>query len=231
MEALPPLCGRDYYTVSQNMETGAWHCYGCGSSGSTDVGLSGDSLLARLRPVLGDIKWPEMALPEWHHWARTALKYLRERGIADPARFGIVEVVDSTRILIPYFGPDGDIIYYVTRWFVDDGRPKYVGAPGSKPPFVLPDWRSYDEEVAFMEGPVDAIVYHIATGNPVIALGGTSLPDYLVHVIDDLARGGRRVVLDHDALSKGLQLVQDLGADIQRLPVGEDPASYYGRQL
>jgi len=226
-----PHCGRDYWSVSQNMDTGAYYCYGCGYGGSVDTGMDSNRLLDMLKPRLPKIEWPEVALPEWQPLGRTARKYLRERGVENPVDFGIVEMVNSTRILIPYFGPDGAVIYYVTRWFVDDGRPKYEGAIGRKPPYVLPEWRSYDEPVTFVEGPFDAIVYHLATGLPVVALGGTSLPDFLVPVVDQLARGERRLMLDHDALAKGLGLSQQLGADIIRLPAGYDPARYYAEEM
>jgi DNA primase len=168
-------------------------------------------------------------LPEWRTLTRTGRKYLRDRGILKPEKFGIVELVDGGRIVIPDFGELGRLIYWVTRAFVPDGQPKYLGAPGRKPPYVLPDWSRHDE-VVFVEGPLDCIVHHLATGLPTIALGGKAIAPYLRNTIDGLAGRKRSLMLDPEELSASLSLGQELEAQVVRLPAGLDPAEYYREQ-
>ncbi len=222
-----PACHRDYWVVSQNGETGAWTCYGCGAKGSQDLGISANVLLDRLK--VRDVcarEWHEVDLPEWVPLTRTARKYLRDRGILRPEDFGIVELAEGKRVLIPYFGDQGQPIWWVTRAFMDDGRPKYVGAPGRKPPLVLPRWEKHDE-VVFVEGPIDAIVHWLATGVPTIALGGKTIPSYLRSTINSVAGPGRTLMLDKDALGAKLVLGQELEAEVVTLPDGLDPADYF----
>ena len=224
-----PSCGHAKWAVSQNGDTGAWICYACGAKGAVDMGHSVSSLMQKLTPTVGKVRWPEVTLPEWMPLTRTGRKYLRERGILRPEDFGIVEIAGGGRVLIPYIGPDGAIIYWVTRSFVPDGLPKYVGAPGRKPLYILPNWEVQDETV-FVEGPFDCIVHHLATGIPTIGLGGKSLPAYNLGDVTRLARGKRTLMLDHDALRATLTLSQQLEAQVAHLPDGLDPADYNKRE-
>lgn len=222
-----PSCARNTWSVSASEETGAWTCYGCGAKGALDVGISANKLLAALTPVQpGAREWSEVELPPWRKLTRTARKFLRGRGILSPEDFGIVELEEGGRVLIPYFGVQGRIIYWATRWFVDDGQAKYLGAPTAKPPYVLPDWRRHDK-VVFVEGPLDAIVHYLATGVPSIALGGTSVSSAMRTTLRELAGGDRTLILDTDALSAVFKVSAELEAKIVRLPPGQDPGSYY----
>lgn len=202
-------------------------CYGCGAKGALDTGISANKLLAMLTPTQpGAKEWPEIELPPWRKLTRTARKFLRDRGILTPESFGIVEVEEGGRVLIPYFGTQGRIIYWATRWFVDDGKPKYLGAPTDKPPYVLPDWRKHDK-VVLVEGPIDAIIHYLATGVTSIALGGTSVSASVRGALAELAGDDRTLILDHDALGPALKLSNELYADVVRLPPGEDPGTHY----
>ena len=191
------------------------------------MGITTDILRSRLTPrTSAPREWPDVELPPWRPLTRTARMFLRGRGITTPEDFGIVELDEGGRVLIPYFGTQGRIIYWATRWFVDDGQAKYLGAQGGKPPYVLPDWRKHDK-VVFVEGPLDAIVHHLATSTPSIALGGTSLSDTMRHTLKELAGEDRTLMLDYDALSAALRMGRALEAKIVRLPPGQDPGSYF----
>ena len=222
-----PSCGNSKWAVSQNADTGAWTCYSCGAKGAVDTGASADKLLGLLTPThTGLCEWPEVALPDWRPLTRTGRKYLRDRGIGNPEDFGIVEVAEGGRVLIPYFGPSGAIIYWVTRAFVPDGKPKYMGATGRKPLYVLPEWKEMDSAV-FVEGPVDALVHWLATGVPTIALGGKSLTGYNRAAIDSMVGAKRTIILDNDALLEAMALGAELGAEVVCLPAGLDPAEHW----
>jgi DNA primase len=226
-----PSCGRDTWSVSASEATGAWTCYACGAGGAVDVGITANRLQMALTPTLsGGREWPEIELPPWRDLTRTGRKFLRDRGVSTPEDFGIVELEEGGRILIPYFGQQGRLIYWATRYLEPDGQPKYLGAQGMKPPYVLPDWSKH-EQVVFMEGPMDAIIHYLATGVASIALGGTSVSPTMRATLRELAGGDRTLILDHDALTATLKLGGMLEAKVVRLPPREDPASFYGKGL
>jgi len=158
-----------------------------------------------------------------------ATKYLSSRGIKTPTSFGIVSLVDSYRVLIPYLGPYGRVIYWATRCYMEDGKPKYMCAAGKHPLYVLPEWTCFADEVTFVEGVFDAIIHFQATGKPTVAIGGKTLPPYLVPQVDAVSSGKRVVMLDSDALQYSVRLAKQIGGSFKMLPVGEDPASYYSK--
>lgn len=217
------------WKVYLNPDTGAWICFKCGAKGRTDVGPAGQSVIAEmLAPRWGDREWPEMGMPEYEPLTKMARHYLKTRGIAHPEKYGIVSLAGGTRVLIPYRGTSGKIIYWTTRSFMDDGKPKYITAPGRHPLYVLPDWRKHDR-LLIVEGVFDAIVAHERLGRPVVALGGKSVPKYLEPGLFRLMGDETSVMLDGDALVQGLQLAVRLGIKLETLPAGEDPASYYSK--
>jgi DNA primase len=141
---------------------------------------------------------------------------------------------DSMRFIIPYYGPDGRIIYWSARSYskLQDG-PKYIGASGRHPLFVRTNWTP-TKAVVVVEGALDALAVEEHTGLHVAALGGKYLSGYLTD--DLLGLGTERLVLllDSDALTDALKLRARLQTKRQvkiiPLPVGEDPASL-GEQL
>lgn len=170
-----------------------------------------------------------MELPEFERLTKTAKRYLAERGLTNPEKYGIMELVEGTRLVFPYFGPQGRIIYWSTRAYHDDGKPKYVTAPGRHPLYVLPNWKPRDQ-VFIVEGIMDAIATYEATGVPVIALGGKVLPRYLRQDLRELAPGKKIIMLDGDAagIRGAIKLkAQIRGATIHPLPDGKDPADYF----
>jgi DNA primase len=112
---------------------------------------------------------------------------------------------------------------------MDDGKPKYMAAPGKHHLYVLPEWTKYEDEVTFVEGVFDAIAHFQATGKPTVAIGGKTLPPYLLPEIEDVSAGKRTMMLDADALKYSIRLARQLGGGFTVLPDGEDPGSYYTR--
>ena len=159
------------------------------------------------------IDWPEVDLPPWEPLSKKASRYLQARGIdSSLARaLGLVEMQDSLRIIIPYTGPSGRIIYWSARAYSDfqDG-PKYLGASGRHPLYVLPNWHPSDELVV-VEGALDAI--SVRTHTELLAM----------------VKSRVTLILDADAPLAAVrikhQLPRRLDLKIVKLPDGEDPAS------
>lgn len=216
-----PSCGSDGWKVYQNPDTGAWICFRCNARGCADVGVTKDRLLLQLERRVTRREWPEMLLPKYEPLSRSARLYLQRRGISDPARYGIVELAESTRVLIPYRGPLGRVVYWTTRSYLDDGQPKYMTAPGRHPLYVLPG-----PDMVVVEGVFDAIAVRQNGGRGAVALGGKTIPAYLRAELRELSPA--TIMLDGDALKDALRLKQELpDAKIHMLPVGVDPAEYY----
>jgi len=221
-----PACGNMQWGVSQNTQTGAWYCYRCDARGVGEA--SAPSPQDMFRPTFAKQDWQEVPLPEYTQLGGKARRYLRERGIDDPGKYGIVELAETTRLLFPYLGVEGRVIYWSTRWYKPDGAPKYVTAPGRKPLFVLPSWKPHPGRVVLVEGILDAILTHEHTGLPVIALGGKVLPAYSKADLRYLAPGDKTIMLDHDALAAALKLCANLTqCKIQVMSPGVDPAEYF----
>lgn len=176
-------------------------------------------------------KWEEVSLPAWTELSARAKRYLRRRGVGDElaSELGIVEMEDSMRLIVPYYGRSGEVIYWTARAYSDmqDG-PKYMAASGRHPLYVLPGW-SPASTVVVVEGVFDAIAVYQATGHAVVALGGKALPRYLVDDLAGLVRDNVVVCLDSDATASALKLRSTLSSKydvkIVQLPVGEDPSS------
>lgn len=230
-----PVCGNRRWKVYVNPDTGFWFCHAPEHSGGgkVDCGLQ---LAGRGRAFLESLalqpstKWHPMPLPAYEPLGRRALRYLMARGISErrAARLGIVEMQDRMRIVVPYYGPDGEVIYWSARAYskMEDG-PKYLAASGRHPLYVRPDWLP-TRTLVLVEGVFDALAVEEHTGLDVCALGGKYLPRYLEH---DLLRIGVRrlvVLLDPDALADAIKLRSRMmtkrEVKIIPLPLGKDPA-------
>ena len=233
-----PICGDERWKVYADPNTGKWYCFAHQGGGQVDTPLSQETWAATVLDQLAGkdrrdqpIEWPERELPRWEPLGKKALKYLATRGIDAglARRMGIVEMEYRLRVVLPYVGPTGGLIYWSARAYspLEDG-PKYLAASGKHPLFVLPDWQPKDE-VVVVEGAFDAIAVHQHTGLPVAALGGKSLPMYLQPELLALCRERLTLVLDSDALGAALKIKERLALRRQvrlvLLPDGEDPAS------
>lgn len=231
-----PVCGSQKFKTYVNPVTGFWYCHAPEHSGGgrIDTGMPLHDRASALRQMKSKHerpRWHEMSLPEWQPLGWRAKRYLQQRGIDEDmaARLGIVEMADRMRVVVPYYGPDGGIIYWNARSYTDlEEGPKYLAASGKHPLYVLPHWEP-QEEVIVVEGVFDAIAAREATGYSVLALGGKALPRYLLPDLLDLV--GERIVLCLDsgaedaALKLKKQLMFKRKVRIVPMPVGEDPAS------
>lgn len=213
-----PVCGSDGWNVYINARTGYWFCFAKkhGRGGRIDPADWSDAARLEMLAMLSgtykmDYDWPEIAMPTWRSLSAMAESYLLRRGIDRGciATLGLVELTGDSRILIPYRGPAGKIIHYVSRQYIDARvskmNPKYDCAPGAKPMLMLPAWTPVRSAV-LVEGPLDAIAVWQATGMPVISIGGTSLSKRIEHDIRALVQDNVHIMLDGDAHIKALEL-------------------------
>ena len=230
-----PVCGNTRWKCYVSPDTGFYFCHAPEHSGGgvVDVGQSlagrGRQLLEKLE-LQPDHKWRAMPMPPYESLSKRALRYLRNRGISErhAARLGIVEMQDRMRVVIPYYGPDGEIIYWSARSYssMEEG-PKYLAASGRHPLYVRPNWRPADTLVV-VEGVFDAIAVEDYTGLQCCGLGGKYLPRYLEPDIMRLCTDRLVLLLDPDALGDAIKLRSRLQTKRQvkivPLPVGKDPA-------
>lgn len=236
-----PMCGRDTWKVYVDGESGLYKCFGCNAAGKLDMGHA--NVLATLYATrqAPPVKWAPIELPPFGSLSDTALDFLRTKyglGPSEAARYSLVEGAADPyagRILIPYVGYMGDIVYFNSRTYLGE-VPKYKAAEGRHPLYV-PSWLGSAGRVNggstlyLVEGTFDAMKMDLA-GFRAIAIGGTALPRYLYPALRELAGATPvRVLLDSDALDKGLSLVRRLQpfvrgqVEVNVMPAGADPAS------
>lgn len=233
-----PVCGSDAWKVYLNPDNGMWICFagGCGAKGQVEVGLdaqpkaAGQHILDELyKHHDHGLEWEEVELPPWHELTFAAKRYLKRRRIDEASiqALGLVEWEDKSRVLFPYFDRQGNLIYWNSRRYSDrlGEGPKYLTAPGKHPLYWLEHERS--DHLVVVEGVLDAISVWQA-GFSAVALGGKSLPRYLVK---SLLTGAAEydmidVMLDPDALDAALRLRSQVfdRADVRVVPLKDmDP--------
>jgi len=237
-----PVCGNTKWKVYLDPISGRWYCFAGGHSagGCVEVGLpstgAGRQVLDRLNGNSRGVsrtEWPEVQLPPFTDLTPRARRYLNKRGLSNETidKFSLVEWddPDKFRVLFPFFGPQGRIIYWNSRAYssLDDG-PKYVAAPGKHPLYVVPRWEPGAVRVV-TEGVFDAVMVYQWTGISALALCGKSLPRYLEADFLALTQSSTRLLLDGDALSAALRIRARFSdrrtIRVVPLPVNEDPAS------
>jgi hypothetical protein len=237
-----PVCGGDQWKTFVDPDTGKWICFrgSCGARGQVEIGLdaepkaAGQDILDTLEQSFRKAglvqEWEEIDLPPWHELTFPARKYLRKRGIDDDMAdgLGLVEWEDKSRILIPFFDRAGSLIYWNSRRYSDQlgEGPKYLTAPGKHPLYTQRGSLGKDE-VVVVEGVFDAFAV-LRAGWDVVAMGGKSLPSYLVKDLLTFAAGrGMIIGLDSDALDASLRLRSQLSdrAEVRIVtpPHGLDP--------
>lgn len=235
-----PKCGSDEWKVYMSPDTGLWVCFasrhGEPRGGKVDAGQAASAhsqsveLFAALRATDEKTEWPEVDLPPWVPLSKTAKRYLRKRGIDEALarKLGLVEWAEEFRVLFPYFDRAGNLIYWNSRRYSDHAGygPKYSAAPGKHPLYELRAGMA--GPTVLVEGVVDAVKVWQA-GYHVLALGGKSLPRYLVNDLLTLTAGSGILVvlLDPDALAQAFRLREQLSdrrrVRIVALPPGKDP--------
>jgi len=231
-----PVCGSDEYKLYVSPDTGLWKCFAGrhNAGGKVDIGQAADAytqgqeLMDLLSGWQEPVTWDEIDLPPFEPLSKMARRYLRKRGVDDDMikRLGLVEWEDRFRILFPFFSRSGSLIYWNSRRYSDHvgEGPKYYTADGKHPLYELRG----AGPVVLVEGIFDALAVNRA-GYHAVALGGKSLPKYLLPELLTLAADHDmiNVLLDPDALAAALR-IRDQLSDRKRVrirvcPHGQDP--------
>lgn len=224
-----PVCGSRGWNVYVNPAKAAWYCHSHGKGGVLE-GVLPVGLLPQ--PVVG---FPPVQMPRFIDCTAPAIRFLDRRGVDAKMRawFNIVEGDEDRvlgRVVVPYFDQEGRCIYWSARGYRRMAQtPKYVGAPVEKPVFIArapTGGRRY----VLVEGPFDAIQIAWHTGMNALAVGGTRCTRRQRQQILDLTASDVYVMLDGDAVKKGIDLARSLRHVAERVSViglrpGEDPGN------
>jgi DNA primase len=168
--------------------------------------------------------------------AKLALRYLHSRGITDD----IIDYFDIgytytgkyfNRIIIPSYDENGDLNYFISRWFAKEyTKLKYLNPESDKNTIIFNEGKiNWDSTIYLVEGVTD----HIVTPNS-IPLLGKYVSDYLLEKLQDNAQSFVVVVLDDDAYEDAVKLYHRLNfgnllgrVKIVKSPNGYDPSKIF----
>lgn len=167
-----------------------------------------------------------------------AMGYLHERGITDEIikDFEIGYTYRGAffnRIIIPSYGKDGKLNYFIARWFAKEyTKVKYLNPDAEKQKIIFNEYRiNWDATIYLVEGATD----HIVTPNS-IPLLGKYISQELLELLHDKAMANIVIVLDDDAYEDAKFLYQQLNFGNLRgriklccPPTGYDPSKIYER--
>lgn len=165
-----------------------------------------------------------------------AISYLRNRGIGEDIikEFDIGYAVKGkyfNRIIIPSYDADGKLNYFIARWFAKEpNKIKYLNPTAEKQEIIFNEGKvNWDATIYLVEGATD----HIVTPNS-IPLLGKYLPEKLLELLHEKAKGYIVIVLDDDAWEDAVRLYNQLDVGdlrdrikIVRCPDGYDPSKIY----
>lgn len=165
-----------------------------------------------------------------------AKKYLYDRGITDDIikeyEIGYTNVGDfKNRIIIPSYDEEGNLNYFVARWFLKKKtKVKYLNPHAEKSEIIFNENKiNWDATIYLVEGVTD----HIVTPNS-IPLLGKFMSDKLRGLLYEKAKAFVVVLLDSDAYEDAERLYWELNtADLRNRvkicipPDGHDPSSVY----
>lgn len=165
-----------------------------------------------------------------------AMAYLRSRGITDDIieKFDIGYTTEGTfynRIIFPSYDEDGELNYFLARWF--DKKPnklKYINPDAEKQTIIVNENKvNWDATLYLVEGITD----HIVTPNS-IPLLGKFISEILLDKIYENAKGLVVIVLDADARDDAEFLYMKLNFGklygrirICTVPEGYDPSKIF----
>lgn len=144
--------------------------------------------------------------------ANIALQYLRDRGITDE----IIEEYEIgytykgiffNRIIIPSYDADGNLNYYIARWF-DSAytKLKYVNPIAEKQEIIFNEYKiNWYSTIYLLEGVFD----HIVVPNSIPLLGKV-ISNKLLDMLHDKAKGFIVIVLDDDAREDAITMYKQL---------------------
>jgi DNA primase len=165
-----------------------------------------------------------------------AKKYLKDRGITDEIikEFNIGYTITGDfkdRIIIPSYDADGNINYFIARWFLKKKtKVKYLNPNAEKYEIIFNENKvNWDATIYLVEGATD----HIVVPNS-IPLLGKFIADKLKELLHTKAKSFIVILLDSDAYEDAEKLYWTLNtADLKgRIkictpPEGHDPSSIF----
>ncbi len=168
--------------------------------------------------------------------SQQALAYLRERGITDEIikEFEIGYTYRGkffNRIIIPSYNADGELNYFIARWFPKEyTKLKYLNPEVEKQEIIFNENKiNWDSTIYIVEGVTD----HIVTPNSVPLLG-KYISQQLLELLHDKAQSYIVILLDDDAYEDAKRLYRELNfgdlRDRIRLikpPEGYDPSKIF----
>jgi hypothetical protein len=168
--------------------------------------------------------------------SNVAKQYLYDRGITDEIikEFEIGYTIRGKfhhRIIIPSYDSEGDLNYFIARWFSKQKtKLKYINPDAEKQEIIFNEGKiNFDSTIYLVEGATD----HIVTPNSIPLLGKYISP-MLLDILHDNAMAFIVIVLDDDAWEDGKNLYRQLNIGdlrgrikIVRCPDGYDPSKIY----
>lgn len=165
-----------------------------------------------------------------------AMKYLRDRGITDEIikEYEIGYIGNGlffNRIIIPSYDAEGELNYYIARWFGDSyNKLKYINPKVPKQEIIFNEYKiNWYSTIYLVEGVFD----HIVVPNSIPLLGKV-ISDKLLGMLQNKARAFVVIVLDDDAYDDAVTLYDKLNfgdlrnkIKIVKMPKGYDPSKIY----
>ncbi len=200
----------------------------------TDLTLAKEHLPEELKLPEGYKKLSECTDKDYK--SREAKKYLKDRGITDE----IIKEFDIgytcigkyyNRIIIPSYDIDGNLNYFIARWFSKEyTKVKYLNPTAEKQEIIFNEGRiNLDATIYLVEGTTD----HIVVPNS-IPLLGKFISNKLLELLHDKTTGFIVILLDDDAYEDAKILYQQLNfgnlrgrLKIIRPPEGYDPSKIF----
>jgi DNA primase len=229
-----PFCNHHKKKLAINITNGKWHCWVCGAAGRSLFSLfkkmqapkSALKELSRLlntgMPVVTAEKEPtrDLVLPAEFQplWVlqrdleyRHAIAYVKRRGItmADIMKYQLgfcMRGEYAGRIIIPSYGADGKLNFFVGRSYDLESTFPYKNPPVSKNIVGFESLVSWDFPIVICEGPMDAM----AIRRNAIPLFGSTLQSTLRDKIISAKLNEVILALDADALQQTYKIAYDL---------------------
>lgn len=168
--------------------------------------------------------------------SKIALNYLYKRGITDEIikEFEIGYAYRGmyfNRIIIPSYDKDGNLNYFIGRWFDDSyTKIKYLNPDSEKQEIIFNEAKlNLLSTIYLVEGPTD----HIVVPNSIPLLGKYISPK-LLDLLYENAMSYIVIVLDDDAWEDAKNIYRDLNFGdlrgrirIVKCPIGYDPSKIY----
>ena len=166
----------------------------------------------------------------------SAMAYLRNRGIGDDIiqEFDIGYTTTGkyyNRIIIPSYGHDGKLNYFISRWYSKEkNKLKYINPEAEKQEIVFNEKKiNYDATIYVVEGAFDHVV--VPNSTPLL---GKYLSNKFMDLLQENAMGFVVFLLDADAVKDAIRLYKELNFDNLRgrvkiciPPEGYDPSLIY----